>query len=97
MFPVIFLEEAEAEFEEAQAWYEERSRGLGQAFVTSVQASIERVRRSPLQFPVVDGDVRRALTRRFPYGVFYLSEEHRVVVVAVFHSSRDPRERTSRV
>lgn len=97
MLPVIFLDEAEAEFEEAQAWYEERSPGLGQAFVTSVQAAVERIRRSPFQFPAVDHEVRRALTRRFPYGVFYLAEEDRVVVIAVFHSSRDPRRWRSRV
>lgn len=29
MPPVIFLDEAEAEFEAAQAWYEERSPGPG--------------------------------------------------------------------
>lgn len=96
MFPVIFLDEAEAEFEETQAWYEERSPGLGQAFVTSVQATVERIRRSPLQFPLADGEIRRALTRRFPYGVFYLAEENRVVVIAIFHSSRDPRTWKSR-
>ena len=97
MLPVTFLNEAEAELEEAQAWYEERSPGLGQAFVTSVQAAIERIRRSPWQFPVVDHEVRRALIRRFPYGVFYLAEEDRVVVIAVFHSSRNPREWKARV
>jgi len=97
MRSVVFLAQAEAEFEAAQAWYEDRSPGLGQAFVTSIQATIGRVRRAPLQFPVVDLDVRRALVRRFPYGVFYLAEEERVVVIAVFHSSRDPMEWKSRV
>jgi plasmid stabilization system protein ParE len=97
MLPVIFLVEAEAEFGEAQAWYEERSPGLGQAFVTNIQAAIERIRRSPLQFPAVDREVRRALTRRFPFGVFYLAEEDCVVVIAVFHSSRNPREWKSRI
>jgi hypothetical protein len=45
--PVVFRPEAEAEFEEAQAWYEERLRGLGQEFVTSVQATINLVSRNP--------------------------------------------------
>jgi toxin ParE1/3/4 len=94
---VVFLDEAEAELEEAQAWNEERSPGLGQSFVTSVQAAVERIRRAPFQFPAVDRDVRRALTRRCPYGVFFVTDEDRVVVVAVFHSSRDPREWTARV
>lgn len=93
---VVFRARAEAEFEEAQAWYEKRAPGLGQAFVSSVQAAIERIRRAPRQSPPVDGDVRRALVRRFPYGVFYLAQEDRVVVIAVFHSSRDPSDWRSR-
>jgi len=27
----------------------------------------------------------------FPYGVYYLAEPDRIVVLAVYHSSRDPR------
>jgi hypothetical protein len=29
-------------------------------------------------------------TRRFPYGIFYLVEEARIVVIAVMHARRDP-------
>ena len=97
MLPVIFLAEAEAELEDAQAWYAQRAPGLGQAFVTHVQAAVERIRREPHRFPTVDRDVRRALVRRFPYGVFYLVEPERVVVISVFHSSRDPKRWTSRM
>ena len=33
---------------------------------------------------------RRALTRRFPYAVFYERSEAAVAICAVFHTSRDP-------
>lgn len=88
--PVVFRLEAEAEFEEAQAWYEDRLRGLGQEFVTRVQATIDVIRRNPGQFPRIDGEVRRALVRRFPYAIFYLADPESVVIIAVFHTSRDP-------
>ena len=42
-------------------------------------------------------EIRRAMTRRFPYGVFYLSEASAVVVLAVFHAKRDPLEWRRRV
>jgi plasmid stabilization system protein ParE len=45
----------------------------------------------------VDHEVRRALTRRFPYAIFYLVDEEQVVVIAVFHSSRDPKEWKARL
>lgn len=95
--PVVFRPQAEAEFEQAQSWYEERTRGLGQEFVTCVQATIEAVRRNPDQFQRVDGDARRALVRRFPYAILYLADPESVAIVAVFHTSRDPAVWRTRV
>ena len=89
---IAFRPEAEAEFIEAQAWYEERARGLGQEFVSCVAAVIEALRNEPEQFQRVDGEVRRALVRRFPYAVLYLTAPESVVIIAVFHASRDPSE-----
>jgi plasmid stabilization system protein ParE len=82
--------DAEAEMAEAQAWYESRSPGLGADFLLSMDAALQAVARNPLQFAVVHKNVRRALTKRFPYQIFYVVEEHRVVVLAVFHASRNP-------
>ena len=87
--PVVFRPQAEAELEDAQAWYEDRTRGLGQEFVMCVQAVIEGVRRNPAQFARVDGDVRRALVRRFPYAVMYLADPEGIAIIAVFQTSRD--------
>lgn len=95
--PVVFGPQAEAEFEEAQAWYETRLPGLGQEFVTCVQATIETVRRNPAQFSRIDGEVRRALVRRFPYAVLYLADSDSVTVIAVFHTSREPARWQERV
>ena len=88
--PVVFRPQAEEEFAEAQAWYASRSPGLGQQFVTCVQATVETLRRVPEQFPRAEGEVRRALVRRFPYAVLYLVDLESIAVVAVFHTSRDP-------
>jgi hypothetical protein len=35
--------------------------------------------------------VRRALLRRFPFGVFYRAEPSRIVVIGILHGSRDPK------
>ena len=35
-------------------------------------------------------NVRKALVRRFPYGVFYQVEVGQVLVLAVFHAKRNP-------
>lgn len=76
---------------EAHTWYESRQLGLGDDFLVAVEDAIEDLREHPERYRRVHGDVRRALIRRFPYGVFYLVEAERIVVIAVFHARRDPR------
>ena len=83
--------EAEAELDEAAAWYSERSRGLGAEFVRVIDAAFSAIERSPQQFPAVYGHVRRAVIRRFPYAILFTASEDEIVVLAVFHSRRDPK------
>lgn len=83
--------EAEDDLAAAYRWYEERRTGLGDELLLCVEAAIEAARREPERAPVVRGEVRRTLIRRFPYGVFYVVEPDRLVVLAVYHSGRDPR------
>lgn len=88
---LIIRPEAEAELAEAFDWYEERARGLGSEFLISVDATVHAIVRKPQQFARVHKDVRRALLRRFPYAVFFLVEDTRIVVLAVFHAKRSPK------
>jgi plasmid stabilization system protein ParE len=89
--PIIFRPEAEADVTEAIGWYEGRVIGLGFEFLKTLDACLQRIARNPEHYPAIHKTVRRALLRRFPYGVFFLAESERVVVLAVFHAKRDPR------
>lgn len=91
ILPVIFSQPASEEFEDARVWNEERRSGLGQEFVSCLQAAIDQLQRTPFRHPEVEPGVRRALVRRFPYAVLYVVDVDRIFVLAVFHSSRDPR------
>lgn len=82
---------AAAEVEEAWRWYEEQRPGFGEQFLDAFASQLERVAESPEMYPVVHRDTRRALLKRFPYGVFYRVVGKQVVVVACFHAKRDPR------
>ncbi|MCH9010466.1 MAG: type II toxin-antitoxin system RelE/ParE family toxin, partial [Chloroflexi bacterium] len=62
------------------------------SFSLCIEEVLDKVERSPEQYPVIHRGVRRALIRRFPYGIFYLLKEETIVVVAVFHGSRDPKD-----
>ena len=96
-FELIVRPEAEAEMSEAFDWYEERLPGLGSDFLLNVDAALHAILRNPQQFPVVHKNIRRAMIRRFPYQVFFLREEHPIVVPAVFHAKRRSRRWRERV
>jgi plasmid stabilization system protein ParE len=87
---LVIAPEAELDIAEAYAWYEGRRVGLGEDFLSSVDACLESIRRRPDIYPVVYESYRRSLTRRFPYAVFYEPAETTVTIYAVFHTSRDP-------
>jgi plasmid stabilization system protein ParE len=91
-YRVIVRPEAAREVQEAFDWYEGRSEGLGLEFLRAGDACLAGVRRNPSAFPKVHKDVRRVLMRKFPYALFYLVEEERIVVVACFHAKRDPMD-----
>ncbi len=50
---LVIASEAELDVSEAYVWYEMRRAGLGEEFLSSVEAAIERIRRQPLSYSVV--------------------------------------------
>ena len=88
--PVTFHRAASAEFIEASAWYETKRVGLALEFMAEIDRCVSLASKHPHQFAVVRGDVRRIVANRFPYSVYFRAEKHRIVVLAVFHSSRAP-------
>ena len=87
-----FLTPALAEIREAAAFYEERVPGLGADFLDEVDATMERILGFPEAWGSLGGRYRRCHLRRFPFSVIYsIQESEEIVVVSVFHQSREPR------
>jgi plasmid stabilization system protein ParE len=89
--PVVWLPEADADAKEARAWYERVRPELGEQFAGAVDETVKAISDNALRYPVVYRNRRRAGVRRFPYGIFYELQEHRIVVIACFHDKRNPR------
>ncbi len=85
-----FHPEAEEEFLEAIEFYEERESGLGYDFSVEVFAAIRSIVAHPVSWPVVEDDIRRCLTNRFPFGLLYSLEPNGIFIVAVMHQRRRP-------
>ena len=85
------------EYREAVRWYAERDVQVARKFVTSVEEAIARSVEAPQSWRVVDEDVRRCLTRVFPFGILYTIEVDFLLIVAVMHFSRAPGYWKSRI
>ncbi len=83
--------EAEADIEDVAIWYDGQRKGLGQEFLDDVLVALDTISENPNIYPVVCRQTRRAIVRRFPFGIFYRVDEGAVVVLAVMHGSRHPR------
>jgi plasmid stabilization system protein ParE len=85
---IIVRREAQLEVQDAFHYYQEKSEGLGFEFMRSLDAALQSAKRNPLAYQKIYKETRRILLRKFPYAVFYIAEENRIVVIACFHQKR---------
>ncbi len=85
-----FHPEAQAEFLDAIDYYEGCQPGLGYDFAIEVHSTIENILSFPGAWPVLEQDIRRCQTRRFPYGIIYSLDHDLILILAVMHLRRDP-------
>ena len=90
-YTLLIRPEAELDIQDAYQYYEEGEQGLGSEFVRAIDACFSQIGRNPLAYPLVHRQIRRALIRKFPYGIFYIVENSKIIVIACFHSKRDPK------
>ena len=86
-----FHPEAETELQEATEYYESQRTGLGLDFAAEINWTIQNILEFPSAWPIFEGNLRRCLVPRFPYGILYEADGGLVHVIAVMHLHRNPR------
>ncbi len=89
---IILAPEVERDLTEAYEWYEQQRAGLGEEFLSCVDASIQTIYRNPQIYEIVYENYRRSLVRRFPYSIFYESTENSIIIYCVTHTSQNPQK-----
>lgn len=87
---VIVRSIAETDIADAAQWYEGCDQGLGTEFIRAIDACIASIANNGHQYPVVFENIRRALLRKFPFGIFFLIENENIIVLACLHTKRHP-------
>ena len=89
---LIIAPEALQDVDDAYSWYENRRVGLGEDFLSCVDACVQKICRVPELYIKIHENYRRALVRRFPYTVFFEYADEKVTVYSVFHTSQNPEK-----
>lgn len=86
---ILISEEAFADLNDGFLFYDLQERGLGDYFIASLRADIEGLRITAGTHRLISG-FYRALSRTFPYGIFYTTSDNEITIWAVLDLRRDP-------
>jgi len=89
-YQLIIHPEARVDLLDVFHWYQEQREGLGFDFKLCVDEIMSSIQRNPFIYKTIFQNVRRAIIRRFPFGVFYIVDKNQVIVLAVIHARRAP-------
>ena len=90
-YKLSIRKEAEADIAEAYQYYESCRENLGADFMLCIDESLSRILRSPKQFRTVLEKVRRALVKKFLYGIYYTVNENEIIVLGANTICRLPQ------
>lgn len=96
-FRLIVNPFAEHDLKISKKWYDLQKGNLGTEFILEVENTIQSILSNPFQFTKIKGEIRRALIKRFPFGIYYFVKGDIINVFAVFHFNRNPKIWKSRI
>jgi len=93
VFKIIILPRAKSDIKNAALWYNQQQLDLGSRFTQEVRKKVEFIARNPESSPIRYDNIRTTLVDVFPYLIHFTfsNENKRIVISAVFHTSRDPQ------
>ncbi|MGH8763475.1 MAG: type II toxin-antitoxin system RelE/ParE family toxin [Nitrosospira sp.] len=87
---IRYLPDALRDFDEALAYYFERSPDAAQRFAEAVRAEERTIHDFPELAYSPGAGLRTLRLTRFPYSLVYLLGKHEIVIIAVAHQKRRP-------
>ncbi len=89
---------AYVELDEAINWYIKHGGSkLAARFFKNYQKLRDRILENPLQYAEIELGCRQAVFKNFPFVIIYFPTEDEVFILAVFHTSRNPKNWMERV
>jgi toxin ParE1/3/4 len=87
-YRIVPSPDAEADFTSVSWWYQQIDPKLVSRLMVESRAILARIAQFPYQFPLVNGTIRRAPLKRFPYAIYYSLKSTEAKILAVLHQRR---------
>lgn len=81
--PIVWFD-----LDEAIAWYENESPGLGKKFFKSFEQAKENILKRPTAYVSITATVKRILLKNFPYKIFYIISDNTIYLIGLTHAKR---------
>ena len=90
-YRIVITEIAEIYILIGKNWYNSQQNILGDEFITEVENKIKVIQSNPYLFSIIKKNIRKALLKRFPFGIYYFVIDDVINIFAVIHFSRNPK------
>ena len=84
---------AEDDTDDIYDWYESQREGLGALFLNELSIYYSKLELNPEIFGKTGKHCRQAAMHRFPFIIIYEVRKTEVLIYAIFHTSRNPKEK----
>lgn len=91
-WPLILLERADKNLHEAFENLEDCQPGLGTKFFRAVDDCLSHIRMFPEIAPPYEQRIRRKVVVPYGYGIFYVVDPSRIIVLDILNLRQDERE-----
>lgn len=89
---ILILDQAIYDLENFFCFYERQQEGVGSYFLNSIYSDIESLKLYAGAHPVFFGEYYRALSKRFPFAIYYRQSKNVIFVEAIFDYRQDPQK-----
>jgi plasmid stabilization system protein ParE len=90
-YKIVITPTAQKDIQTGKNWYETKQNLLGNEFIDAIESAIKKIQSNPRLFSLIYKGIRRAMVKRFPFGIYYFLKDDIINIFAVIHFSRNPK------
>ncbi len=91
-YKLITTPETERDINKAVEWYADIRKIIAKKFINELRAVKKYIHKNPEKIAVKYSNVRVAFFKKFPYGLHYAFEKDTITILALFHTSENPKK-----